>query len=195
MVTAPYPASAGVLTTYLEVLNAPGFNRVTARRELKMQDVTRDPGLLLVTAPLADRKMSEAVSGLFLSQFISAQLKQFNTDSRPVLLVLDEAPRLQERLDLPQLMATSRSSGLSVLLALQEITDFEEKDRDTILSNCVTHILLPGAGAPTTEYFGKRIGTRSVARQTQSMTTRAVTGRRSRPASRTPRCPSSVAPR
>lgn len=157
------------LTTYLEVLNNPGFNRVTARRELKMQDVASEPGLLLVTAPLGDGKTSEAVSGLFLSQFISAQLKKFNTGSRPVLLVLDEAPRLQARLDLPQLMTTSRSSGLSVLLALQEITDFEEKSRDTILSNCVTHILLPGAGAPTTEYFGKRLGMRTVARQTQSM--------------------------
>lgn len=157
------------LTTYLEVLNTPGFNRVTARRELKMQEVADEPGLLLVTAPLADGKMSEAVSGLFLSQFISAQLKKFNTGSRPVLLVLDEAPRLQGRLDFPQLMATSRSSGLSVLLALQELTDFKEKDRDTILSNCVTHILLPGAGAPTTEYFGKRLGTRTVSRQTQSM--------------------------
>lgn len=157
------------LTTYLEVLNTPGFNRVTARRELKLQDISTEPGLVLVTAPLADGKLSEAVAGLFLSQFISAQLKRFNTGARPVLLVLDEAPRLQKRVDLPQLMATSRSSGLSVLLALQEITDFDESDRDTILSNCVTHILLPGAGAPTTEYFGKRLGTHTVSRQTQSM--------------------------
>lgn len=166
---AEYYEKVQFITTYLEVLNTPRFNRVTARRELRMQDVASEPGLLLVTAPLSDGKMSEAASALFLSQFISAQLKKFNTGSRPVLLVLDEAPRLQERLDLPQLMATSRSSGLSVLLALQEITDFDEKDRDTILSNCVTHILLPGAGAPTTEYFGKRLGTRTVARQTQSM--------------------------
>lgn len=157
------------LTTYLEALNTSGFNRVTGRRKFTMADAASDPGLLLVTAPLADGKMSETVSALFLSQFISTQLKKFNTGARPVLLVLDEAPRLQERLDLPQLMATSRSSGLSVLLALQEISDFKEKDRETILSNCVTHILLPGAGSATTEYFGKRLGMRNISRQTQSM--------------------------
>lgn len=164
-----YYAKVQFLTTYLEVLNTPGFNRVTARRGLTLKDAADEAGLLLITAPLADGRLSEAVSGLFLSQFINAQLKKFNTRSRPVLLVLDEAPRLKERLDLPQLMATSASSGMSVLLALQEVTDFDEKERDTILSNCATHILMSGAGAPTTDYFGKRLGTRTVARQTQTM--------------------------
>lgn len=164
-----YYTKVQFVTTYLEVLNTKGFNRVTARRGLTLADAAAEPGLLLVTAPLADGRLSEAVSGLFLSLFINTQLKKFNTNTRPVLLVLDEAPRLKDRLDLPQLMATSASSGMSVLLAIQEVTDFEEKERDTILSNCATHILLPGAGAPTTDYFGKRLGTRSVARQTQSM--------------------------
>lgn len=164
-----YYTKVQFLTTYLEVLNTPALNRVTARRGLAMRDVAAEPGLVLVTAPLADGRLSEAVSGLFLSQLLNAQLKKFNIGARPVLLVLDEAPRLKERLDLPQLMATSASSGMSVLLALQEVTDFEERERDAILSNCVTHILLPGAGAPTTEYFGKRLGTRNVARQTQTM--------------------------
>jgi hypothetical protein len=164
-----YYAKVQFITTYLEVLNTSGFNRVTARRGLNLREAADEPGLLVVTAPLADERLSEAVSGLFLSQFINTQLKKFNTNSRPILLVLDEAPRLKERLDLPRLMATSASSGMSVLLALQEVTDFDDKERDTVLSNCVTHILMPGAGAPTTEYFGKRLGTRTVARQTQSM--------------------------
>ncbi|MFT4188957.1 MAG: type IV secretion system DNA-binding domain-containing protein [Aeromicrobium sp.] len=166
---ADYYTKVQFVSTYLEMLNTPGFNRVTSRRGLRMKNTGDEPGLLMVTAPLADGKMSEAVSGLFLSQFLTTQLHKFNTSSRPVLLVLDEAPRLQERLNLPKLMATSRSSGLSALLALQEIEDFKKDDRETILSNCVTHILLPGAGAETTGYFGKRLGSRQVSRKTQSL--------------------------
>jgi type IV secretory pathway TraG/TraD family ATPase VirD4 len=85
-----------------------------------------------------------------------------------VLLVLDEAPRLKDRLDLPRLMAVAASSGMSILLAMQEVNDFEEKEREVILANCATHILLPGTGPKTTEYFGTRLGTRVAVRQTQS---------------------------
>ena len=49
-----------------------------------------------------------------------------------MLLILDEAPRLKDRLDLKNLMTTSASSGMSVLLALQEVTDFDEKERDAL---------------------------------------------------------------
>lgn len=162
-----YYTKVQFLTTYLEALNTPGFNGVTERSNLMLSDADDEPGLLVVTAPLADGRLSEAVSALFLSQFINVQLKKFNTERRPVLLVLDEAPRLRERLDLPQLMATSASSGMSVLLAIQEVSEFEERERHAILSNCATHILLGGAGAPTTAFFGERLGTRIASRATQ----------------------------
>lgn len=157
------------LVTYLEALNTHDFNRVTGRRGIDLARVGDEPGLLVVTAPLAHDRTSAAVSSLFLSQFIRQQMLQFNRSSRPVLLVLDEAPRLADRLDLPQLMTTSASSGMSILLALQEVTDFSEQQRETILANCATHILMAGAGPETTSYFGRRLGNRTVARQTQSM--------------------------
>ncbi len=163
-----YYAKVQFVTTYFEMLNHPGFNRVTERPSLKLRDVDGEAGLLVVTAPLADDRLSEAVSGLFLSQLINAQMKKFNTNGRPVLLVLDEAPRLKERLNLPQLMATSASSGMSVLLAIQEVSEFDEKERHAVLSNCATHILLGGAGAPTTDFFGDRIGRRIASRATHS---------------------------
>ena len=163
-----YYTKVQFLTTYLEPLNTSGFNRVTTHRGIRMEALDDEPGLVLVTAPLADGKLSEAVSSLFLAQFLNTQLRKFNTSSRPVLLVLDEAPRLKDRLDLPRLMATSASSGMSVLLAIQEVSDFDEGERKTILANCATHILLGGAGPDTTSYFSARLGKRVVARRTQS---------------------------
>jgi len=163
-----YYTKVQFLATYLEVLNTPGWNRVTSHRGIVMDELDEEPGLVLVTAPLADGKLSESVSSLFLSQFLNVQLQRFNTVGRPVLLVLDEAPRLKDRLDLPRLMATSASSGMSVLLAIQEVTDFDDGERQTILANCGTHILMAGAGPDTTDYFSSRLGKRTVARQTQS---------------------------
>lgn len=164
-----YYTKVQFLSTYLEVLNTPGWNRVTKHGGLSMEDLHDEGGLVVVTAPLADGALSEAVSGLFLSQFLTAQLQRFTTRGRPVLLVLDEAPRLQGRLDLPRLMATSASSGMSVLLALQEVNDIkEEGDRETILANCATHVLMGGAGPRTTRYFSDRLGKRTVARRTHS---------------------------
>jgi len=172
-----YYTKVQFLTTYLEPLNIPGFNRVTSRRGITMTDLDEESGLVVVTAPLADDKLSEAVSGLFLAQFLNIQLGKFNTASRPVLLVLDEAPRLKDRLDLARLMATSASSGMSVVLAIQEVSEFDEAERKTILANCATHILMAGAGPDTTDYFSSRLGKRIVARQTQSTSYTARDGR------------------
>jgi type IV secretory pathway TraG/TraD family ATPase VirD4 len=166
--SAEYYNKVQFLSTYLEALNIDGFNAVTRRQELKIDDLYGDPGLFVVTAPIVDGRLSTAVRSLFLGQFLQRQYRRFNRKERPVLLVLDEAPRLKEQVDLAQLMSVSASSGMSVLLALQEVTDFDEKERDVILSNCGTHILMRGAGSHTTDYFGKRLGTRISSRQTQT---------------------------
>jgi type IV secretory pathway TraG/TraD family ATPase VirD4 len=164
------------LSTYLEVLNIDGFVATTRRSELTLDDLADDPGLFVVTAPISDGKLAEAVSSLFLGQFLQRQFKKFNKGGRPVLLVLDEAPRLKDRIDLKQLMSVSASSGMSVLLALQEVTDFDEKERDVILSNCGTHILMQGAGEKTTDYFGGRLGNRIASRQTHTSSFARHTG-------------------
>jgi hypothetical protein len=154
--------------TYLEPLNTDGFNEVTRRAGVRLRDLTDEPGLLVVTAPLADGNLSAAVSGLFMAQFVNLQLKKFNRNNRPVLIVLDEAARLKDRLDLEQLLATTRSADTSVLLAVQDFHQFEEKQGNAIFSNCATHILLGGAGEPTTKYFSSRLGSRRASRATLS---------------------------
>jgi type IV secretory pathway TraG/TraD family ATPase VirD4 len=156
------------LSTYFEALNIDGFNAVTRRRELVIDNLHQDPGLFVVTAPIVDGRLSTAVRSLFLGQFLQRQYQRFNRSDRPVLLVLDEAPRLKEQIDLAELLSVSASSGMTVLIALQEVTDFDERERDVILSNCATHILMRGAGSKTTEYFGQRLGTRIATRQTHT---------------------------
>lgn len=163
-----YFKKVAFLVSYLDPLNTRGFNAVTTRPEVRLREMAKDPGLLVVTAPLADGKRSAAISGLFMAQFLNLQMKKFNRANVPVLVVLDEAAQLQDRMDMAKILATTRSSKTSVLLAIQEVKQLEEKHRDPILSNCATHILLGGAGEPTTKYFGERLGRRMAARATLS---------------------------
>ena len=165
---AEYSRAVQFVTTYLEVLNTNGFVRVTRGSGVTLRDLDAEPGLFVISAPYADQKLGEAVSGLFLSQFLNKQLQKFNTNSRPVLLILDEAPRLKDRIDLPGLMSLAASTNMSVVLAVQEVNNFRDDERDVIFANCGTQVLMAGAGPKTTEYFGARLGTRVAVRQSQS---------------------------
>ena len=79
---------------------------------------------------------------MFLCQFLNKQLQKFDTRSRPVLLILDEAPRLKDRIDLPSLMWLAASANMSVVLAVQEVNDFREDERAVIFANCGTWVLM-----------------------------------------------------
>jgi hypothetical protein len=106
---------------------------------------------------------------LFLSRFLNKQLQKFNTCSRPVLLILDEAPRLRDRIDLPGLRSLAASANMSVVLAVQEVNNFREDERDVIFANCGTWVLmgrrradndrvlrLPGGVATSRDFPGHR---------------------------------------
>jgi len=77
---------------------------------------------------------------------------------RPVLLVLDEAARLQNRLDLASLLSLIAGANVSVLLATQDISQFKEEIRDEILANCGNIICLSRVAQTTTEFFSRRLG-------------------------------------
>lgn len=156
------------LRTYLEPLNTEGFVRATRMDRMRMDDLLATNGFFVVNAPWVDGKLSEAASGLFFSQFLNRRLQMFNRAIRPVLLVLDEAPRLQKRIDLPGLLSLAAGAGVSVLLAAQDVNQFPESERDVIFNNCGTWVLMSGCGETTTRYFGARLGTRQASQQTQS---------------------------
>lgn len=163
-----YARMSQFLRTYLEPLNTEGFVRTTRMDRMRMDDLLEANGFFVVNAPWVDGKLSEAASGLFFSQFLNRRLQMFNRSGRPVLLVLDEAPRLQKRIDIPGLLSLAAGAGVSVLLAAQDVTQFPESERDVIFNNCGTWVLMPGCGEATTRYFGARLGTRQATQQTQS---------------------------
>lgn len=157
------------LSTHFETLNTTGFNAVTRGAGLDMRDlVDGPPGIVHVNAPIVDGALSEAASGLFLAQLLHRRLSRFGQAPRPMLLVLDEAPRLQERLDLGSLLSLAAGANVSILLAGQEVEQFAEAKRSEILANCGSLVLLGGTNPTTTQVVMDRLGTRVRAKNTRS---------------------------
>jgi len=156
------------LSTYFESLNVDRFLQVTDQPERGMDDLTGRPGgITLIDAPLADGKLAETASALFLTMLIQRRLAGFG-QGPPLLLVLDESPRLQNRINLGQVLAVAAGANVSVLLAAQDVGQFEKERRDEILANCGTFVLLGGAGPESTDYAMRRLGTRIRSVRTES---------------------------
>jgi type IV secretory pathway TraG/TraD family ATPase VirD4 len=154
-------AVAGVVNA-LEALDHPGVEAVTRGSDLDLDRLFDTPTLLIVGAPLAGSRTSEAVGALILSQIIRTLYKRFGrTAGTHVYLIVDEAPRLTSRINFEEILSVSRRARVSVCLAAQDVTQFgSEDERNAILANCATYVGLPTHSKPTATYLAGRLGDR-----------------------------------
>jgi type IV secretory pathway TraG/TraD family ATPase VirD4 len=151
---------SGVVTA-LSALDLPAVDTVTARRQLNLEETLSDHHLLIVVAPLRGGQVSATVSGLLLNQLKQRMFERFGQGGRPVLLVIDEAAQVTDRVDIAQLMEVARSAGVGVVVALQDASKLrDEGDRSSILSNAASFVILPGSSPLTVDAFSKRLGQR-----------------------------------
>ena len=158
------------LKTHLEALDTSGFHAVTRSRQFSFDGLwnSRRAVLMIVNAPVADGALADAACSLFLGQFIQRALSGFGRASSPILLVLDEGARVQRRLELGTTLSLVAGAGISVLLATQDVTQFDDDCRDEILANCGTMICLPRVSRATTDYLAGRLGEMQFASMTRS---------------------------
>ena len=84
--------------------------------------------------------------------YLTSQLTELFEDRRPTLLILDEAwvymkhPVFREYIS--EWLRTLRKYNVFVVLATQEVTDFDELV-SSVLTNCHTKIILPNSSAST----------------------------------------------
>ena len=75
--------------------------------------------------------------------------------------MLDEAARLADRINYEELLSVSRRARVSVVLAMQNVTQFKDKDeREAILNNCSTYVSLPTPSRESASFFISRLGER-----------------------------------
>lgn len=156
---------SGVMNA-VEFLDHSGVRAVTTTNELRLQNLlaSREPTLVVVAAPLSAGPNGVSTSALMISNVTRLLYRRFGAaDPTPVSLVIDEAARLQDRLDYEELLSVSRGARVSVTLGLQNTSQFsDEASRHAILDNCNTFVYIPSPSPGTAEYLQKRLGEHSV---------------------------------
>ncbi|MDR0813459.1 MAG: type IV secretory system conjugative DNA transfer family protein [Oscillospiraceae bacterium] len=107
---------------------------------------------------------------LIINQFLTYFEQRADRNSKPILFLLDEFPRLGKMPSITNGLATLRSKGITICLILQDLgqlNDIYGKDTSRVISgNCAYKAVFSLSDAETQEYFSKLFGTEIVERKT-----------------------------
>jgi type IV secretory pathway TraG/TraD family ATPase VirD4 len=153
----------------LDVLTTAKLKAVTSQAGMRAADVLRTPSFVSVVAPLHHGDLASMLSGLFINQLLFRAYDRYtNPGGVPLLLVLDEAAELKNRVDFKSLLSVARAAQVAALIAVQDVTQFDDKSRSVVFGNCGTLIYLPGTSADSAKYLSDQLGQHPV--QTASTT-------------------------
>jgi type IV secretory pathway TraG/TraD family ATPase VirD4 len=157
-----YSRSISGLLNALSVFQQPSVQRATAASDIDLAEIWTVPTLVVCVARLSDARLAEQMSSLMVSQLSTLVLDGFGTQrARPLVLMLDEAPRLKDRVDLEALLAMVRGADTGICLAAQDVTQFGPPEKyEPLLANCQTVISMYGSSDATAAFLAKRLGNR-----------------------------------
>lgn len=160
--TDEYSRAISGLLNVLSIFKQPSVRRATDASDINLEDIWTMPTLVICVARLSDARLGEQLSSLMVSQLSTLVLDGFGRQRpRPLILMLDEAPRLKDRIDLEGLLAMVRGADTGVCFAAQDVAQFGAPERyESLLSNCQTLISMYGASHATASFFSKRLGQR-----------------------------------
>lgn len=152
-------ATSGVRVALTE-LASPLVEAITKKVDYNLNLTFRKPTLVILVAPMQDGRISQIFSSLVLNRMIQAIYANLAAPTgHCVYMVLDEAARLVDRIRIEEVVSVARSAGLSLTLALQDVTQIkEEREQSAILSNCSTYVSLSGVSEASARYLASRLG-------------------------------------
>lgn len=152
-------AVSGLLNA-LHLLTEPNVMRLSSRSDFSIDDMFSRPTLLVIGARLAEGQVSQVLSSLILGLLLNRVFRRFGTSSGiPLFFLLDEAPRLKERINLEETLSIVRAARSGICLAAQDI-GLLGPEREAILGNCATILTLRGVSQQTAKYLSGRLGAR-----------------------------------
>lgn len=157
-------AVSGLLNA-LHLFNEPSMKRVSERSDFRLPSVGLAPTLLIVGASLADARAGEVLSSVLLNLLFNFIYRRFSPSGSqkaiPLHLIIDEAPRLKERVNFSEILSIARSAKIGICLAMQDIAQLGDvQEQSAILANCLTIIMLKGSSPVSAKYFSERLGQR-----------------------------------
>jgi len=152
-------ATSGVRVVLTD-LAQPLIEKISTHQSVSSRELIDDHYLTVMVAPVQDGKLSAAISALFLGRLSQAIYDRLSTGGgRPVVLVIDEAARILDRVRIEEFISVARSADACVVLALQDAAQIkDENERSTILSNCSTYVSLHGVSRASADYLSSRLG-------------------------------------
>jgi hypothetical protein len=128
-----------------------------------MSDIDSHPTLLVIGDSLGNERAAK-LSSMMVNQLINHIYRRSPSSLSkrlPMSLIIDEAPRLKDRIDYKEVLAVGRNSEVGICLAAQDTSQFGNKTETAeILSNCNTIITLKNAPPATANYFSEQLGKR-----------------------------------
>lgn len=158
-------AVSGLLNS-LNLFSLSNVQRVSQISDFHLKGLDQQPTLLIIGASLAGANVSETLSSLMLGQLFNHVYRRFERGSssnvRPLYFVIDEAARLNNRINFEQVLSIARAAKVGVCLALQDVNQLgNQQQYSAILNNCQTFIAFKGCSHTTAQYFSSRLGQRN----------------------------------
>jgi len=152
------------VATRLDALANPMVEAVTNRAGLRAGEVLGTPAFVSVVAPVQDGQMAAMLSSLFINQLLFRAYDRFtHPGGVPLLLVLDEAAQIADRVDFESLLSVAREARVAAVIAVQDVAQFkDENQRSIVFANCGSAIYLRRTSPKSAELLSKRVGEHAV---------------------------------
>ncbi|MEV6487425.1 type IV secretory system conjugative DNA transfer family protein [Actinoplanes sp. NPDC051633] len=148
----------------LDALARPAVEQVTRNPDFATPDVLSTHSLTSIVAPLQDGQLARTLSGLFVNDLLFRAFNRFTGHSgNRLLLVLDEAAQLADRIDFKNVLSVARSAGVAIVVAVQDVAQFADvNERSTVFGNCGTFVCFSGASPESAKLLSDRLGSHPV---------------------------------
>jgi len=166
--------------TRFQLLGSDAIRSVTAHHQINfraMGEQTGRPIALYLSIPPRFAERYQPLLACFMMQMMAewealAEESPGGQIPRRIMGYLEEFANLGSIPLINGYISTARHTGVGLLLVIQGFHQLDEKYsvaiRKNILTNTVTHLLLPGAGKEETEYYSERLGMTTVETETQN---------------------------
>jgi len=147
----------------LNFFSWPNFQQVTRHSDILLRDIQRQPTLLVIGAELAGRDVSKKISSAFIDILMTIFYERWtqNEEGQGIVFWIDEFPRIQQQIDVPEFTSVARSARGSIVIAAQSLEQITPEYREQVMENFDTVILCRNVGVGAADWLSNRLGSRN----------------------------------